>query len=133
MATTSTSTTSAINFNIENLVGRIMLNDHLLGYFMDGEISTLNVYYINNGCEMPFLVKIRKDYISMTNAWNNETVIRINMIDQKDMIRRVRGEKDWLERFEKADSKIKDFKGVIITALEQYLNHLADEGVLFIK
>lgn len=114
MTTTSTSTTSAINFNIENLAGRIMLNDHLLRYFMDGEISTLNVYYINNGCEIPFLVKIRKDYISVNGMFWDEDVMRINIIGQKNMDR------------PEALKRMREFGELICIALEQYLIDYAE-------
>ena len=81
--TTTTSTTSTINFNIENLAGSTMLRKYLLGYFLEGKTATFNVYYSINGCEIPFLIEIKGDYISVTELLlGDENLMKININNQ---------------------------------------------------
>ena len=118
MATTTSTNNSTINFNINgNLVGFPILHRSLLKYFIEGKNATLNTYCHINNMEIPFLVKIRKDYISITNMYSGENIIRINISNQ-----------DTLNQDE-AESRVRDFEDMIGASIEQYLNHLADEGV----
>ena len=118
MATTNSTNNSAINFNINgNLAGFTVLHRSLLKYFISGEDATLNTYCHVNNLEIPFLVKMRKDYISMTNMFSSENIVRINISGQKTLNQ------------DEAESRVSDFEDLIGASIEQYLNHLADEGV----
>ena len=122
MATTNSTNNltnnSAINFNIYgNLAGFTALHRSLLKYFIKGENATLNTYCHVNDFEIPFLVKIRKDYISMTNMFSGENIIRINISDQKTLNQ------------DEAESRARDFEDMIGASIEQYLNRLAADGV----
>lgn len=118
MRTTTSTNNSAIKFNINgNLAGFPVLHTSLLKYFIKRKNATLNTYCHINNMEIPFLVKIRKDYISITNMYSNENIIRINISNQ-----------DALNQDE-AKSIVSDFEDMISTSIEQYLNYLADEGV----
>ena len=118
MATTNSTNNSAINFNINgNLAGFTVLHGSLLKYFINGENATFNTYCHINDFEIPFLVKMRKDYISMTNMFSGENIIRINISDQKTLNQ------------DEAESRVRDFEDMIGASIEHYLNRLADEGV----
>lgn len=118
MATTNSTNNSAINFNINgNLAGFPVLHISLLKYFIKGENATLNTYCHINDLEIPFLVKMRKDYISMTNMFSSENIIRINTSGQRTLNQ------------DEAESRVRDFEDMIGASIEQYLNRLADEGV----
>ena len=118
MATTNSTNNSAINFNINgNLVGFPMLHRSLLKYFIEGESTTLNTYCHINDSEIPFLVKMRKDYISMSNMLSSENIIRINISGQNTLNQ------------DEAESRVRDFEDMIGASIEHYLNYLADEGV----
>lgn len=117
MRTTTSSNNSAIKFNINgNLVGFPMLHRSLLKYFIEGKNATLNTYCHINNLEIPFLVKMRKDYISITNMYSGENIIKINISYQKTLSQ------------DEAESRARDFENVISTSIEHYLNYLADEG-----
>ena len=116
--TTTTSTTSTINFNIENLAGSTMLRKYLLGYFLEGKTATFNVYYSINGCEIPFLIEIREDYISLTELLlEDRNLMKININNQNKI------------NCEEEDQLVGEYNHVIGLFIEQYLNILADEGV----
>ena len=118
MRTTTSTNDSTINFNINgNLAGFPMLHRSLLKYFIEGKNATLNTYCHINNMEIPFLVKMRKDYISITNMYSGETIIKINISYQKTLNQ------------DEAESRARDFENVIGTSIEHYLNYLADEGV----
>ena len=117
MATTNSTNNSAINFNINgNLAGFTALHRSLLKYFIKGENATLNTYCHVNHFEIPFIVKMRKDYISVTNMFSSENIVRINISGQKTLNQ------------EEAESRVRDFEDRIGASIEQYLNRLADEG-----
>ena len=79
---TSTSTTSAINFNLYDLAGLSMLTKCLEEYFMEGKTSTFNTYYSIGDYEIPFLIKIRKSYISVTEMWDGENIMRMPLVQK---------------------------------------------------
>ena len=115
MTTTSTST---INFNIENLAGSTMLRNCLLGYFLEGKTTSFNVYYGINGCEIPFLIEIGEDYISVSELLLNDIdPMRIDINNQKKI------------NYEEEDQLLREYNHLIGLIIEQYLNILADEGV----
>ena len=115
--TTTTSTTSTINFNIENLAGSTMLRKYLLGYFLEGKTATFNVYYSINGCEIPFLIEIGEDYISVIELLlGDRNLMKININNQNKI------------NYEEEDQLVREYNHVIGLFIEQYLNHLADEG-----
>lgn len=118
MRTTTSTNDSAINFNINgNLAGFPVMHISLLKYFIKGENATLNTYCHINNLEIPFLVKMRKDYISMTNMYSGENIIKINISGQKTLNQ------------DEAESRVRDFEDMIGASIEHYLNYLADEGV----
>ena len=115
--TTTTSTTSTINFNIKNLEGSTMLRKYLLGYFLEGKTATFNVYYSINGCEIPFLIEIGENYISVTEMLFYENILRINIINREKI------------NCEEEDQLVGEYNHVIGLFIEQYLNQLADMGL----
>lgn len=118
--TTTTSTTSTINFNIENLAGSTMLRNCLLGYFLEGKTATFNVYYCINDYEIPFLIEIREDYISVTELLpgiGDMDSMRININNQNKI------------NYEGEDQLVREYNHLIGLIIEQYLNHLAEEGL----
>ena len=117
-STNDSTNNSAIKFNINgNLVGFPVLHISLLKYFIKGVNATLNTYCHINNLEIAFLVKMRKDYISITNMYSEENIIKINISYQKALSQ------------DEAESRARDFENVIGTSIEHYLNYLADEGV----
>ena len=116
--TSTTSTTSTINFNIENLAGSTMLRKYLLGYFLEGKTATFNVYYSINGCEIPFLIEIREDYISVTELLlGDRNLMKININNQNKI------------NYEEEDQLAGEYNHLIGLFIEQYLNHLAGVGL----
>ena len=116
--TATASTTSTINFNIENLAGSTMLRKYLLGYFLEGKTATFNVYYNINGCEIPFLIEIGEDYISLTELLlDDRNLMKININNQNKI------------NYEEEDQLVGEYNHVISLFIEQYLNQLADVGL----
>ena len=116
--TATSSTTSTINFNIENLAGSTMLRKYLLGYFLEGKTATFNVYYNINGCEIPFLIEIGEDYISLTELLlDDRNLMKININNQNKI------------NYEEEDQLVGEYNHVISLFIEQYLNQLADVGL----
>lgn len=116
--TTTTSTTSTINFNIENLAGSTMLRKSLLGYFLEGKTAAFNVYYNINGCEIPFLIEIGEDYISLTELLlDDRNLMKININNQYQI------------NSEEEDQLVREYNHVIGLCIEQYLNQLTDMGI----
>lgn len=115
MTTTSTST---INFDIKNLAGSTMLRKCLLEYFLEGKTATLNVYYGINDLEIPFLIEIGEDYLSVTELLlSDENLMRININNQNKI------------NYEEEDQLVREYNHLIGLSIENYLNYLADEGV----
>ena len=117
MRTTTSSNNSTINFNLYDLAGLSMMTKCLEEYFMEGKTSTFNTYYSIGDYEIPFLIKIRKYYISVTEMWDGENIMRINISGQKKMNR------------PESLKKTREFSSVIGTSIEQYLNILAEGGL----
>ena len=116
--TATASTTSTINFNIENLAGSTMLRKYLLGYFLEGKTATFNVYYNINGCEIPFLIEIGEDYISLTELLlDDRNLMKININNQNKI------------NYEEEDQLVGEYNHVISLFIEQYLNQLANVGL----
>ena len=117
MTTTSTNN-SAINFDIKNLAGSTMLRKCLLEYFFEGKTVTLNVYYGINDSEIPFLIEIGEDYLSVTELLlSDENLMRININNQKKI------------NYEEEDQLVREYNHLIGLSIEHYLNYLADEGL----
>ena len=113
-----TTTTSTINFNIENLAGSTMLRRSLLDYINYGNTSSFNVYYNFNNSEIPFLIEIGEDYISVTELLLGDgNLMKININNQNKI------------NYEEEDQLVREYNHVIGLLIEQYLNRLADEGV----
>ena len=114
MATTTSTNNSAINFNLENLAGSTMLRKSLLDYIIYGNTSTFNVYYNFNNIELPFLIEIGEDYISVTEMLYYENILRINIINREKI------------NCEEEEQKMIDFRNMIGISIERYLTHLID-------
>jgi hypothetical protein len=127
MATTSTSTTSAINFDLKKLAGNNLLRLRLCGYFSHGDTATLHVYYTIGEHEVPFLIEIGEGYISVFDWWCNEDVMRMSISGQKSVDFSKPGPLS--EKYEKLESQVSKIESVIGTAIEQYLNILEDAGL----
>ena len=109
-----TSLNSTFNFNLENLAGSTMLRRSLLDYIIYGNTSTFNVYYNFNNSEIPFLIEIGEDYISVTEMIYYENILRINIINREKI------------NYEEEEQKMIDFRNVIGISIERYLTHLID-------
>ena len=105
---------SAINFNLENLAGSTMLRKSLLDYIIYGNTSTFNVYYNFNNIELPFLIEIGEDCISVTEMLYYENILRINIINREKI------------NCEEEEQKMIDFRNMIGISIERYLTHLID-------
>ena len=114
MATTTSTNNSTINFNLENLAGSTMLRRSLLDYINYGNTSTFNVYYNFNNIELPFLIEIGEDYISVTEMLYYENILRINIINREKI------------NCEEEEQKMIDFRNMIGISIERYLTHLID-------
>ena len=114
MATTTSTNNSAINFNLENLAGSTMLRKSLLDYIIYGNTSTFNVYYNFNNIELPFLIEIGENYISVTEMLFYENILRINIINREKI------------NCEEEEQKMIDFRNMIGISIERYLTHLID-------
>lgn len=114
MATTTSTNDSASNFNLENLAGSTMLRKSLLDYIIYGNTSTFNIYYNFNNIELPFLIEIGEDYISVTEMLYYENILRINIINREKI------------NCEEEEQKMIDFRNMIGISIERYLTHLID-------
>ena len=114
MATTTSTNNSTINFNLENLAGSTMLRRSLLDYINYGNTSTFNVYYNFNNIELPFLIEIGEDYISVTEMLYYENILRINIINREKI------------NCEEEEQKMIDFRNMIGISIERYLTSLID-------
>lgn len=114
MTTTTSTNNSVINFNLENLAGSTMLRKSLLDYIIYGNTSTFNVYYNFNNIELPFLIKIGEDYISVTEMLYYENILRINIINREKI------------NCEEEEQKMIDFRNMIGISIERYLTRLID-------
>ena len=114
MATTTSTNNSTINFNLENLAGSTMLRKSLLDYIIYGNTSTFNVYYNFNNIELPFLIEIGEDYISVTEMLYYENILRINIINREKI------------NCEEEEQKMVDFRNMIGISIERYLTSLID-------
>ena len=91
-----------------------MLRKSLLDYIIYGNTSTFNVYYNFNNIELPFLIEIGENYISVTEMLFYENILRINIIDREKI------------NCEEEEQKMIDFRNMIGISIEHYLTHLID-------